>query len=120
MKFLFLKHGWSADSCQEELERRVGFRLDPAVPEQRPDDVYRDHVGVHPQQQSGYSYVGAAVLRGRITAEQMRKAAGLAEELAAGELRTTNMQDLRIVNVPSRTVEILAQGMEAAGLRVVV
>src|SRR5439155_1746594 len=84
--------------------------------EQRPDDVYRDHVGIHPQKQVGCSYVGAAVLRGRITADQMRKAADLAEELATGELRTTNMQNLLIVNVPSRNVEILAQGLEAAGV----
>src|SRR5205809_4166655 len=88
LKFLFLKHGWSAESFQDELERRVGFRLDPAVAEQRPDDVYRDHVGAHPQKQPGYSYVGAAVLRGRISAEQMRRAADLADEFAGGELRT--------------------------------
>ena len=118
MKFLFLKHGWSADSFQEELERRVGFRLDPAVPEQRPDDVYRDHVGAHPQKQPGYSYVGAAVLRGRISAEQMRRAADLADEFAGGELRTTNMQNLLVVNIPNRNVEQLAQGLEAVGLRV--
>src|SRR5207245_2960706 len=58
------------------------------------------------------------VLGGRITDDEMRKAADLAEELATGELRTTNMQNLLIVNVPSRNVEILAQGLEAAGLRV--
>jgi sulfite reductase (ferredoxin) len=118
LKFLFLKHGWSAESFQDELEQRVGFRLDPAVPEQRPDDVYRDHVGAHPQKQPGYSYVGAAVLRGRISAEQMRSAADLADEFAGGELRTTNMQNLLFVNVPNRNVEKLAQGLEAVGLRV--
>src|SRR5437763_12686775 len=96
----------------------VGFRLDPAVPEQRPDDVYRDHVGAHPQKQPGYSYVGAAVLRGRISAEQMRRAADLADEFAGGELRTTNMQNLLVANIPNRNVEQLAQGLEAVGLRV--
>src|SRR5438874_6758848 len=118
MKFLFLKHGWNTERFLEELERRLGFRLDPAVPEQRPDDVYRDHVGVHPQKQSGYSYVGAAVLRGRVSAEQMRRAADLADEFAGGELRTTNMQNLLIVNAPNRNVETLARELEAAGLRV--
>ena len=68
LKFLFLKHGWTAESFQEELERRIGFHLDPAVEEKPPDDIYRDHVGIHPQKQAGYSYVGAAVLRGRISA----------------------------------------------------
>src|SRR5437870_1557332 len=118
LKFLFLKHGWTAESFQEELERRIGYRFDPAVEERPPDDVYRDHVGIHPQKQPGYSYVGAAVLRGRISAEQMRRAADLAEEFAGGELRTTNMQNLLIVNAPNRNVETLARELEAAGLRV--
>ena len=82
LKFLFLKHGWTAESFQEELERRLGFHLDPAVEETPPNDVYRDHVGIHPQKQAGYSYVGAAVLRGRISPQQMRAAAD-----ARGSLR---------------------------------
>ena len=79
------------------------LHLEPAVEEKLPDDIYRDHIGIHPQKQAGYSYVGAAVLRGRITSQQMRAAADLADRFAAGELRTTNMQNLLIVNVPQRT-----------------
>ena len=104
LKFLFLKHGWTAESFQEELERRIGFHLDPAVEEKPPNDIYRDHVGIHPQKQAGYSYVGAAVLRGRISSQQMRAAADAADRFAAGELRTTNMQNLLIVNVPNDNV----------------
>ena len=59
-------------------DRRLEVR-DPAVEEHPPADVYRDHVGIHPQKQQGLSYVGAAVLRGRITAEQMHAAANLAD-----------------------------------------
>jgi sulfite reductase (ferredoxin) len=118
LKFLFLRHGWTADSFQQELERRMGFRLDPAVEERPPDDVYRDHVGIHPQKQTGYSYVGAAVLRGRISAQQMRAAADAADRFAGGELRTTNMQNLLIVNVPNRNLGALASEVEAIGLPV--
>ncbi len=113
LKFLFLKHGWTAESFQEELERRIGFHLDPAVEEKPPADIYRDHVGIHPQKQAGYSYVGAAVLRGRISAQQMRAAADAADRYAAGELRTTNMQNLLIVNVPNRNAAALAGELEA-------
>ena len=101
MKFLFLRHGWTAKDFQKDLERRTGFQLDPAEPEHPPSDVYRDHVGIHPQKQAGYCYVGSAVLRGRITPEQMAAAADLADRFANGELRTTNMQNLLIVNVPA-------------------
>lgn len=118
LKFLFLHHGWSAEDFQTELERRIGFRLDPAEAEQPPADVYRDHVGIHAQKQPGFCYVGAAVLRGRINPDQMRAAADLAERYAGGELRTTNMQNLVIVNVPHLRAESLAKELDAIGLRV--
>ena len=118
LKFLFLRHGWTGESFQQELENRIGFRLDEAVPERPPEDSYRDHVGIHPQKQVGYSYVGAAVLRGRISAEQMRAAADLAERFAGGELRATNMQNLLIVNVPSQKANALASELNAVDLHV--
>lgn len=118
LKFLFLRHGWEAEDFQKELERRIGFALDPAVPENPPADAYRDHVGIHAQKQAGYCYVGAAVLRGRITPEQMRAAADLADRFADGQLRTTNMQNLLIVNVRRVNAESLAKQLDAAGLRV--
>jgi sulfite reductase (ferredoxin) len=118
LKFLFLRHGWTADRFLGELEERIGFKLDPAVEEHPPDDVYRDHVGIHAQKQSGLSYVGAVALRGRITAEQMRSAADLAERFAGGELRATNMQNLLVVNVPTLNAEPLAKEFDAIGLKV--
>ena len=118
LKFLFLREGWTAENFQKELERRIGFQYDPALPEEAPPDVYRDHVGIHPQRQAGYSYVGAAVLRGRIAPEQMRAAADLAEHFAGGELRTTNMQNLLIINVPQLQADPLAKELDAIGLRV--
>ena len=118
LKFLFLRHGWTAERFLDELQQRVGFRFDPAVEEHPPADVYRDHVGIHRQKQAGWFYVGAAVLRGRITAEQMQAAADLAERFASGELRATNMQNLVIVNVPQANAAALAKELDAIGLKV--
>jgi sulfite reductase (ferredoxin) len=117
LKFLFLKQGWTAESFLAQLEQRIGFRLDPAVPEHAPEDVYRDHVGIHAQKQPGYCYVGAAVLRGRITAKQMHAAAHLAERFAHSEVRTTNMQNLLIIHVPNEQAERLASELSAVGLQ---
>jgi sulfite reductase (ferredoxin) len=117
LKFLFLRHGWTAERFLGELQERIGFKLDPAVEEHPPEDVYRDHVGIHAQKQSGLSYVGAVVLRGRITAEQMQTAADLAERYASGELRATNMQNLLVVNVPTLNADPLAAELNAIGLR---
>jgi sulfite reductase (ferredoxin) len=118
LKFLFLRHGWTADRFLGELHERIGFHLDPAVEEHPPDDVYRDHVGIHAQKQPGFSYVGAVALRGRITAEQMQAAADLADRFAGGELRATNMQNLLVVNVPTLNTEPLAKELDAIGLKV--
>ena len=118
LKFLFLRQGWTTQGFQRELEARIGFRLEPAADEQPPSDLYRDHVGIHPQKQAGLFYVGAAVLRGRISAQQMRTAADLAQRFADGHLRTTNMQNLLIANVPWANTEALAEELNAAGLPV--
>lgn len=109
LKFLFLNHGWTAESFLEELERRLGFALDPAIPEEPPENVYRDHVGIHPQKQEGYFYAGFAVLRGRISADQMRLIASLADRYGDGSIRTTNMQNILILNVPASRVDDLAR-----------
>ncbi|HEY6271834.1 MAG TPA: nitrite/sulfite reductase [Terriglobales bacterium] len=118
LKFLFLQHGWTAQSFLEEVERRLGYKLEPAVPEDVPSDVYRDHAGVHPQKQPGLCYVGAAVLGGRVTPQQMRVAADLADRYGSGELRTTNTQNLVIVNVPQIHVDDVVKALDRAGLHV--
>ena len=118
MKFLFLKHGWTPDDFLKDLQRRIGFQLDPAEPESPPADVYRDHVGIHAQKQAGFCYVGSTVLRGRISPEQMDAAANLADQYARGELRTTIMQNLLIVNVPQARAAELAKELDAVGLPV--
>jgi len=118
LKFLFVRQGWTPEQFLHELEQRIGFRLDPAVEDEPPNDVYRDHVGIHAQKQPGYFYLGAAVLRGRISVEQMLAAADLAERFAGGELRTTGMQNLVIVNVPRSNTDALARELDALGLRV--
>ena len=118
LKFLFLRHGWTPEIFQQELEKRIGFKLEPAADEQAPNDVYRDHVGIHAQKQTDRYYVGAAVLRGRISATQMRAAADLSDRFAGGEVRITNMQNLIVVNTPRENVDALARELTAAGLPV--
>ncbi len=118
LKFLFLREGWTAETFLNEVERRIGFTLDPAEPEEIPDDVLRDHVGVHAQRQPGRSYVGAAVLRGRLTPDQILRTAELAEELGNGEVRATNMQNLVITGVRNEFVSELTSELARIGLPV--
>jgi sulfite reductase (ferredoxin) len=118
LKFLFLHHGWTADSFLGALQDRLGFALDTAEPEEVPSDIDRDHIGIHAQKQQGLSYVGANVLRGRITPEQLRTAANLSDRYADGHLRNTIMQNLLIVNVPNEHATRVAIELTAVGLPV--
>jgi sulfite reductase (ferredoxin) len=118
LKFLFLQQGWTAESFLAELQSQIGFSLDPAEREEVSADIHRDHVGIHSQKQEGLVYVGASVLRGRITPQQLRTAADLADRYADGHIRTTTMQNLLIVNVPQRHAAAVAHDLEVAALPV--
>ena len=118
LKYLFMREGWTPQRFLYELNRKVGFMLDPAVPEQIPDDILRDHVGIHPQRQPGLAYVGAAVLRGRLTGDQLLAAAELAERFGSGAVRLTVSQNLVIIDVPRAKAGELARELGQVGLHV--
>ena len=118
LKYLFMREGWTPESFLDELKRRIGFKLDPAVPEDIPDESLRDHVGIHPQRQPGLAYVGASVLRGRMTGEQLEAAAELADRFGSGSLRATVSQNLVIVDVPYAKTGVLARELGQIGLHV--
>jgi sulfite reductase (ferredoxin) len=118
MKYLFLKEGWTAESFLTELHSRLDFKLLPAAPEQVPDDIFRDHAGIHPQRQPGLSYVGASVLRGRLSGEQLEVAAELAERFGSGALRATVSQNLLFIDIPNQRTAELARELGQLGLQV--
>ena len=118
MKYLFLKEGWTPESFLAELQSRLDFTLLPGVPEQIPDEILRDHAGIHPQRQPGLSYVGASVLRGRMTGEQLEAAAELAERFGSGSLRATVNQNLLFIDIPNNKTAELARELNQIGLQV--
>ena len=118
LKYLFMREGWTAERFLDELHARLDFKLDPAVPEEIPDESLRDHVGIHPQRQPGLAYVGASVLRGRMTGEQLEAAADLAERFGSGSLRATVSQNLVFVNMPYAKTGELARELGQIGLHV--
>ena len=118
MKYLFMKEGWTAERFLDELQARLDFPLFPAAPEHVPSDVYRDHAGVHRQRQPGLSYVGASVLRGRLSGDQLEAAAGLAERYGNGSIRLTVSQNLVFVNVPNLKTPYLVSDLDRVGIYV--
>jgi len=120
IKYLFMRHGWTAESFLAALEAKLGYKLDPppATDENLLDDIYRDHIGITPQRQSGLSAVGASVLRGRLSGDQLAALAGLAERYGDGQLRATIMQNILLVNVPDAKTAALVVELNSLGLHV--
>ena len=124
IKYLFMRHGWTAESFLTALEDKLGYKLAPAAEasahqeELIPEDIYRDHIGVTAQRQPGLSAVGASVLRGRLSGDQLHRLAELAEEFGSGDLRTTIMQNIVLVNVPNDRVQALIAELRAIDLHV--
>lgn len=120
IKYLFMKFGWTAESFLEALEAKLGYKLDPSpVSEDNvPADIYRDHIGINAQRQPGLSTVGASVLNGRVSGDQMLKLAELAEKYGDGNLRTTIGQNILIVNVPNRETAALVVELNSLGFNV--
>ncbi|HEY5382227.1 MAG TPA: nitrite/sulfite reductase [Acidobacteriaceae bacterium] len=118
IKYLFMKYGWTAETMLAEIERKLGYKFDPSEEGPLEDDIYRDHVGVHRQKQEGLSYVGATVLRGRLSAGQLHALAELSERYGNGQVRTTIMQNVILVNVPNAKTQELVREIVALGLEV--
>ncbi len=120
IKYLFMRHGWTAESMLEAIEAKLGYKLDPSPlsADVVPDDVYRDHIGVTPQKQSGLSAIGASVMGGRLSGDQLEALADLAEKHGDGQLRATIMQNLLIVNVKNENVRALIADLHTLDLRV--
>ena len=118
IKYLFMKHSWTAESMLAAVEEKLGYKFDSAEEGPIAEDVYRDHVGVHRQKQDGLSYVGATVLNGRLDPEQLHTLATLSETYGDGHLRATIGQNIVLVNIPNAKVPEVVEKITALGLQV--
>lgn len=107
-RLAFLLDDWGEARFRSEVETRVGRPLVRAgVDARRPSAT--DHVGVYRQKQPRMNYVGLKVVVGRITAEDLRSVAALAERYGTGEVRISPTQALLIPNVTDRRVGDLTE-----------
>ncbi|MFJ9342928.1 nitrite/sulfite reductase [Streptomyces sp. NPDC101733] len=97
----------------EYLERKL---TDGPAPEQ-PSGQWRDHVGVH-QQQDGLFYVGFAPRVGRVDGATLTKIADVAARHGSGRLRTTAEQKMIVLDIEADQVDSLVAALEALDLRV--
>jgi sulfite reductase (ferredoxin) len=120
IKYLFMKFGWTAEQMLAAIEAKLGYKLDPSpvTEDSTPGDIYRDHIGVTRQKQTGLSAVGASVLNGRVSGDQLQQLADLADEFGSGELRATIMQNIILVNVPNARTTALIEALKGISLEV--
>ncbi|MFE6738410.1 nitrite/sulfite reductase [Streptomyces tubercidicus] len=114
----FLVADWGPEKFRQVLEDEYLHRklTDGPAPAQ-PDQRWRDHVGVH-QQNDGRYYVGFAPRVGRVDGATLTKIAELAAEHGSGRLRTTAEQKMIVLDIDESQVNSLVSGLEALDLRV--
>ncbi|MEO6982171.1 MAG: nitrite/sulfite reductase [Edaphobacter sp.] len=119
-KYLFLRFGWTPASYLEVLEAKLGYKLIPSPNEDEkiPGDIYRDHIGINPQREPGLSSVGASVITGRLTGDQLLQLAALTDKYGNGEIRTTIMQNVILTGVPNEKTAALVVELNTLGLQV--
>jgi sulfite reductase (ferredoxin) len=112
----FLVADWGAEKFRQVLEDEYLKRalVDGPAPAQ-PVSRWRDHVGVH-RQQDGNFYVGFAPRVGRVDGATLAKIADLAEAHGSGRVRTTVEQKMIILDVTEAQVESLVEALEALDL----
>ncbi|MEU4348417.1 nitrite/sulfite reductase [Streptomyces sp. NPDC023838] len=112
----FLVADWGPEKFRQVLEdeylqRKLVDGPAPAEPSQR----WRDHVGVH-RQQDGRFYVGFAPRVGRVDGATLTKIAEVAEAHGSGRVRTTVEQKMIVLDVEEAQVEPLVEALEALDL----
>ncbi|GAA3239217.1 sulfite reductase [Streptomyces lavendulae subsp. lavendulae] len=114
----FLVADWGPAKFRQVLEDEYLKRklTDGPAPEQ-PSGQWRDHVGVH-QQQDGRFYVGFAPRVGRVDGATLTKIADVAEQHGSGRLRTTAEQKMIVLDIEADQVDSVVAALEALDLRV--
>ncbi|WP_413806631.1 nitrite/sulfite reductase [Streptomyces sp. OE57] len=114
----FLVADWGPEKFRQVLEDEYLKRplSDGPAPEQ-PVQQWRDHIGVH-RQQDGRYYVGFAPRVGRVDGATLTKIADLAEAHGSGRLTTTVEQKMIVLDVTEDQVESLVARLEALDLQV--
>ncbi len=119
MKYVIDRLG--RDAFLAEVEKEYGQplrRVGKAEIAPRPLADKHGHVGVHAQKQAGLNYLGVVLPVGRITSEQMRGIAEIAQRFGSGTIRLTVWQNFLLSDVADRDVGVCISAIQALGLGV--
>jgi len=109
------------DKFMIAVEERFGRKLARAPAEAfapRPNFDRMAHIGVHQQKQAGLNWIGVVLPVGKLSCEQMRGLAKIAQDLGDGEIRLTVWQNLLLSGVRDENVALATAAIEKLGLAI--
>lgn len=112
----FLVADWGPDKFRQILETEyLGHALHDGPAPEHPQDLRRDHVGIHPQKDGAY-WIGVAPIGGRVNGATLTALADLAQRYASGRVRLTPHQKILVLDVPVANVQALDAALTELGL----
>ena len=115
----YLLDDWGFAKFLEETEKELGRPLRRVESSQfelpKPPDRWA-HVGVHPQTQTDRHYIGVVLPVGRMTSDQVRGLASIADRYGSRRIRLTVWQNLIIPDIASEDLARVQQEIESLGL----
>lgn len=114
----FLVEKWEIPRFRDEVEKRLGRTLTRAPQAEAEPVTERDrsHLGVHQQKNGDLYYVGLPIPGGRTSGDQLRQLANLAQRYGSGRIRTTNTQNIILLDIPHRNLESIKTELSLLGL----
>lgn len=110
------KIGIGGDAFRQMLQEKLSFQLEDGVPNPAPKHAESDHLGVQPQKQEGYYYLGLGIRAGRLSGDKLHKIAELVEEFSDEKTgRCTNKQNFILTHIPEAKLDALKAKVEEAG-----
>ncbi len=109
------------DKFMLAVEERLGRKLTRAPTEAiatRPAFDRMAHIGTHSQKQDGLNWIGVVLPVGKLTGDQMRGLAKIAQDLGDGDIRLTVWQNLLISGVRDENLALAAAAIEKLGLSI--
>ena len=117
LKFLFLGHGWTPRASRRSSSARLGFAPAPGVRRAIPPDDATATTWASIRSSRRACATSACRCSGAGSPRmQMRAVAELADRYGNGELRTTTMQNLVILDVPRANGRALRRSSRRVGL----
>ncbi|MDD9898172.1 MAG: nitrite/sulfite reductase [Candidatus Melainabacteria bacterium] len=114
----FLIDDWGVEKFLKQIEQVLDYQLERLENFIDPEIPHHDHLGVT-KLKNGHYAVGVSFVSGRTHCPELKQIAELVDKYCQqGEVRTTNKQNLIIINVPEAKLEALLQEARDLGLKV--